>query len=263
MKTKGMLFFDIDGTILNTKHEITERTINALVNAYNKGYRIALASGRCYDGLSDITSKLPIPISKITDNGAYNISEEDTMVSQSTFEQEIVPEIKKIVMSHKARIMYFTGRKWGLENRDELYEEEVRIVRTEGMVENLDSVAKRMSINKLLAFADPEESLTICNRLREAFPSLNITLSSPTFTEINTSDADKGKGIRDLAKYYGVDIRDTIAFGDWDNDIPSFKTAGRAVAMANSSQALLEHATDRTLSNDEDGVAVFIENNLL
>ena len=55
---KGILFFDIDGTLLDSNHKMTDRTKDALKRAYESGYLLALSSGRCIDGLKIIRDEI-------------------------------------------------------------------------------------------------------------------------------------------------------------------------------------------------------------
>ena len=61
-----------------------------------------------------------------------------------------------------------------------------------------------------------------------------------------------------MARRYGVDPAEAVAFGDMPNDLPMLAWAGRGVAMANGHPAVLAAADEVTGSNDEDGVAAFL-----
>ena len=72
---KKIVFTDIDGTLLNTRHELTARTKAALEMAEACGITIALCSGRAHDGLLDITDRLSFTPYLVTLNGAYIIDD--------------------------------------------------------------------------------------------------------------------------------------------------------------------------------------------
>ena len=76
---------------------------------------------------------------------------------------------------------------------------------------------------------------------------------------INNAGVNKGLALETIAERYGIDRKDTIAFGDYDNDIEMLEKAGVGVAMANSTENVLERTALRTESNEDDGVAVFLE----
>jgi len=69
----------------------------------------------------------------------------------------------------------------------------------------------------------------------------------------------KGKSLLEIADKYNIDQKDIIAFGDQMNDKTMIELAGVGVAMANAIEAIKEIADYVTLSNDEDGIANYLE----
>ena len=78
--------------------------------------------------------------------------------------------------------------------------------------------------------------------------------------EINGGGASKGQALCALCEYLGIDIRDTVAFGDGSNDLDMINSAGTGVAMANAVDELKAAADFVTLSNMECGFARALEN---
>ena len=76
----------------------------------------------------------------------------------------------------------------------------------------------------------------------------------PAFTDITAADADKGKGLHAMADYLGLNIEETMAFGDGGNDISIVREAGTGVAMGNAGDNLKQVADYITTHVDEDGV---------
>lgn len=73
------------------------------------------------------------------------------------------------------------------------------------------------------------------------------------------SNSSKGKSLKVLAEYLDIPIKNTIAIGNDNNDISMIDIAGFGVAVENSTDQLKKHAGYITKSNDEDGVAFFLE----
>ena len=76
-------------------------------------------------------------------------------------------------------------------------------------------------------------------------------------------EASKETGIKDIAEKYTIDKKDIYCFGDDHNDIGMFEYCGNSIAMGNAIQELKNIAAYVTTSNDEDGIAEFIENEIL
>jgi hydroxymethylpyrimidine pyrophosphatase-like HAD family hydrolase len=83
--------------------------------------------------------------------------------------------------------------------------------------------------------------------------------SSAALVEISAAGITKAAGLAWLCARQGVAAAEVIAFGDMPNDVPMLTWAGRSVAMAHAHPAVRDVADELTLTNDEDGVAVFLE----
>jgi len=77
------------------------------------------------------------------------------------------------------------------------------------------------------------------------------------------SGTSKINAIKITANLLGIDISDVAAFGDDYNDIEMIEECGTGIAVANAIEQVLMSASHRTVSNDEDGVAAFIEKHYL
>jgi Cof subfamily protein (haloacid dehalogenase superfamily) len=88
----------------------------------------------------------------------------------------------------------------------------------------------------------------------------SVTQAGLDYVEIVPANVDKGTGLAVVAEAVGVDPADVLVFGDMPNDLPMFAWAGWSrVAVANAHPALLAVADEVTLTNDEDGVAVYLD----
>jgi Cof subfamily protein (haloacid dehalogenase superfamily) len=88
----------------------------------------------------------------------------------------------------------------------------------------------------------------------------SVTQAGLDYVEICPPNVNKGTGLAVVAEAVGVDPGDVLVFGDMPNDLPMFAWAGWGrVAVANAHPAVLAVADDVTLTNDEDGVAVYLD----
>jgi len=88
----------------------------------------------------------------------------------------------------------------------------------------------------------------------------SITQAGLGYIEICPPGVDKATGLAVVAEALGVDRHDVLVFGDMPNDLPMFRWAGFArVAVANAHPTVRETADEITLSNDADGVAVYLD----
>ena len=88
----------------------------------------------------------------------------------------------------------------------------------------------------------------------------SVTQAGLDYLEICPANVNKGTGLSVVAEAVGVDPQDVLVFGDMPNDLPMFAWAGWGrVAVANAHPSLLAVADEVTLTNDEDGVAVYLD----
>jgi Cof subfamily protein (haloacid dehalogenase superfamily) len=106
---------------------------------------------------------------------------------------------------------------------------------------------------------DVDDLLEVARRVVPAEVA-SVTQAGLNYVEICPANVDKGTGLSVVAEAVGVDPADVLVFGDMPNDLPMFGWAGWSrVAVANAHPALLAVADEVTLTNDEDGVAVYLD----
>ena len=76
----------------------------------------------------------------------------------------------------------------------------------------------------------------------------------PLFADIIARGNSKSHGIDQMLAYYGIDLKDTMAFGDGGNDIPMLKHVGMGIAMGNAAPHIQAAADYITTSVDEEGI---------
>ena len=96
---------------------------------------------------------------------------------------------------------------------------------------HLQSGATKLSLS-----VEPDQAADVVAMAREWLEPANlvVTPSLPIYIEINDKEANKGTALRALAELCGVDMEETMAIGDGQNDLPMFAAAGLSVAMANA-----------------------------
>lgn len=266
-----LIAFDLDGTILNRDHEISERSVTALKQASEQGIHIVPATGRSY-------SEIPINLREqsfiryvITMNGAQVY---DTREKKVLHRAEIAAEkaVQLVTYMDTLPVIYEClqeGRGWMdrtfYDRIDEFikastYRELLKNTRTP--VENLRDLIDRRNkpVQKLqMFFKDLSFHGDILRTMPEKYPDMAISASIGSNIEINSKEASKGNALCVLCNYLNLDVADTIAFGDGLNDISMLRMAGIGVAMANSVPEILEISDAVTENNDSDGVALAIE----
>lgn len=128
------------------------------------------------------------------------------------------------------------------------------------IVTHIESVLDHSGVAKLLVQfpSDAVEYLQLLGEL--ALPGIEVTCSSSDFCEITSAGVTKARALaRVVEDELGRTAAEVIAFGDMPNDIPMLQWAGSGIAVSNAHESVLSVADQVTESNDDDGVAYFLE----
>lgn len=268
---KGIITLDLDGTLLNSKKELSEGNLAALKKAADAGWEIVPTTGRFYGGMPDFIRGLPFVHYAITINGAYVedlLEGNEIYAAEMPYKQAIdimkyldkLPVIYDCYMDNDAFMTEALKAKVDeiVENpriRKMFYDLRKPVPELKEFLEN-----RGQDVQKIQFFTkDADLRLHLLEELPKVFENIAVSSSSPQNIEINQAKATKGLALIALAEYLGLDRSRTIAMGDGLNDISMLEEAGIGIAMANGCDEALDAADWVTSHCDEDGVAKAIE----
>jgi Cof subfamily protein (haloacid dehalogenase superfamily) len=272
-----LLALDLDGTLLNSRGDITEKNIEAIRRAEESGVLVTIATGRRFRDALPVAEQLQLNAPVICHNGALlKYAESLETVAVSILAKATVNEILRVGKSYggDALLLYDTVSK----NNVPLQKYIAWSKRLHGAdaenavhhVENLhDIVADYETVHvsfsgACAAMVDLEAVLQSelkdsANILTTVYPSLDFTL-----IDILPPDASKGIGVEKLAVINNLTAENVMVMGDNFNDLEMLEYAGTPVLMGNAAPELLENPKyHQTTSNDESGVARAIEKFIL
>jgi Cof subfamily protein (haloacid dehalogenase superfamily) len=282
-----LFFSDLDGTLLNDEKKVTDKTLDAIKAYLAAGNQFVIASGRASESILGVLRRAGLPTEDIvivSYNGGHTWRTKDG----ATIAKHTIPlETARIILDlcresgiylqtyHKHKVVASTE---GEELDYYLTNSRMEAILTDDILEFGEEPYKMLAIaldghEKLLALQ--ERIVQTLGTPQQGDPSkkagtgdcgetgdgggITTLFSEPSFLEIMPSDSGKGNAILDVAKYFGVDIENTYAAGDADNDLSMLQAAGHAVVMCNgtnSAKALADIIT--TTDNNHDGLAEII-----
>lgn len=264
-----LIAFDLDGTMLDDNKELTAENLSALKEAAERGVVLVPATGRIYPAIPDFLKNLSFIRYYILTNGAYVYdSLEDKVIHRGEISSELslrcirymdsLPVIYDCYQDSKGYMtesMYNAAEKF-FPDQPHMLEMVKRLRKpVPDLYEYLKSNGK--GVQKLQMFFMEEDMGLREKQLEtfsEVFPELVATSSVKNNIEINSVNAGKGKALNVLAQRLGINIEDTVAFGDGTNDIEMLKAAGCGVAMENASAQVKAAADVITANNNDSGV---------
>ena len=258
-----LIVADLDGTLLNSSVELSDRTVDAINRYQNAGGLFTYATGRSEESAKEFADKAGIKIPGISFNGGKVVSLIDGNVIYETFlDAEASKKAYTALRAlNKNVIVYLEKSRHVAEYTAVIDRYLERIRRGVHIVRDIDAViGDGRSLKKLLVIDPKQEGELILDTIRPFFgKNFNSVKSDPQFYEILPPGTTKGAALAVLANYLGVSLADTIAVGDHLNDVPMIQAAGLGVAVANAVDEALEAAGYVTASNNDDGVAQLID----
>lgn len=265
MKIK-LIASDMDGTLLNDRSELTDRTVRALMMAAERGVYFVLASGRMARAMRPYAERLPMNAPIIADNGAliYDLRTDETLFKITLDE----PDVLSVLRETEAMGLYvqsYIGDDYYFEREAEYSRSYARSVHVEGKCAGTKlSRFKTDEVLKLLIVDEPARIEKIRPQFIEKFgDKMNVAVSRPHFLEFTHKQAEKGLALKMLAEMLGVDRAQIAAFGDAQNDLSMIAYAGIGCAVRSARPEVLEAADEVVPGNGEDGVAQWIEERIL
>ena len=264
MKRSRILALDLDGTLLNSKKEISPLTLNALLQEEGRGAAVVLVSGRPIHGCAPFVSAL-----RLKEFGGYVIAFNGAQILDCSTQQMLfqsgVPTEWLFYLHSLSRqqpscaLMTYSGEEVLTEDSENPYVQYAAQINRMSVrqVERIFETVKE-SVPKCIIAGEPEQLDKIHTESAARRTKLTFVRSEPFFLEIMPEGIDKGASLARLLTLIGAEASCVIAFGDSYNDATMLSVAGTSVAMGNARPEICAMADFTTASNDADGIASFL-----
>ena len=265
-----LIAFDLDGTLLDRQKNIPEANLQALKAAAEAGALLVPATGRIYTGIPELIRTLPGARYFITINGAYAY---DAAEDRNLYSSELSVDtcLRLIDYMDRLPVIYDCYQdNWGYITRS-MFQRAGDFIPDPGIMKMMwelrtpvDDLAETLQqrgrpVQKMqMHFQDLAERDRQLKLVAERFPETAVSSSLPWNIEINSAGATKGRALKALCQALGIDLRDTLAFGDGTNDLDMIRTAGIGIAMGNGAEEVKAVADWVAPNNDDAGVAAGI-----
>ena len=241
---------DIDGTLVNDEKQLPPDFTDIIDILDKKGISFAVSSGRSYSALIDQFSFIAEKISFICDNGSY-IVDKGEIISRSVIPQKAVHEILKTCYENELCPLLCGENGTYYSSKSVEYEQEVaRYYNNTVYMEKLYDC--RDNIFKIAIYGKDGIETNGLPVLNSRFGSnLTVSLSGYYWVDIMNPGINKGRGIQILQNKLGASYEETMAFGDYLNDIEMLEHAYYSFAMENAHPMVKKTANFSTGTNNE------------
>ncbi len=264
-----MVVLDLDGTLTNSKKELSERNRLALIKLQEQGVKVVLASGRPTYGIVPIAEALELKRFGgyiLAYNGGVILDcGSGEVVYSNVLPDDLIAPLYRYSTEAECVILSYKNEFIITEQPDDKYvaiEAHLNKMAVRGVESFVEAFSEPLP--KCLTVGDPEKILKLEQQIKGLYGDrMGVFRSEPFFLELVPLGIDKAFSLGRLLEHTGGAKEELTAFGDGFNDLSMIEFAGVGVAMSNAQDIVKERADFVALSNDEDGVAVYIEKLLL
>lgn len=273
MSNYKMITFDIDGTLVDSKKELSQVNIDAMNKAIDAGKEVVLCTGRSMAELEMFFDLVPRLRYLVMASGAivYDCKEKSYIYSN-----EIQPDMyEELIQIGKLEdcMIQFIGQtceieKECFEHLDRYYMSQYYksydqvCLKQDDLLESYR--ANPIPMAKINFYhTDVEGRDRTENRIKERNLPVDMVYAEKTSLECCLTGTNKGTGLIKLCEHLGITLEEVISVGDSYNDIDVLKISGLSVAVANARQEVLDLCDVTVADNDHDGCAEAVYEYLL
>ena len=265
-----LLALDLDGTLTNSKKQITPHTLETLIRAQQeKGLKIILATGRPTYGVAPLANALQLDKFGgfiLAYNGGEIINwRTHEIMYKNLLDHDVLPYLYECAKKNDFAIVTYENEYVLTEKPNDEYvlkEALLNVMKIKKVDNFLEAV--RHPIAKCLIVGEPTRLAILEKEMQEQLKDrMGVFRSEPYFLELVPKGIDKARSLSVLLEELELKREELMAAGDGFNDLSMVRFAGMGVAMANAQDVVKENADFITLSNDEDGVAYAVEKFIL
>lgn len=257
-----LVVIDLDNTLLNDEHKISERNSEMVQKVRSKGIEVIIATGRMYISAKPYLKDLSLKNSAIVYNGAMvKDIETDKTVYHKPIDKIHAKEIIRDIKNEGLHLNLYQNDKLYVDSDNKYTKRYEKISGVKAIkVEDLTEMDIVDPTKMLIIEDDPELHLYYQKYLESKYGDIiNVTESKKYFIEIGAKDVNKGKTLQQLIKEKDIDKDEIIAIGDSYNDIEMLSYAGIGIAMENAPEKVKNRADMVAPDNEKDGVAVILD----
>jgi hypothetical protein len=268
-----LIAVDIDGTLLNSRFQVSNENRAALRRAHDAGIEVVLTTGRRHAFALPIAQELGFDLWLISSNGAITKS-----LHGELFYRDLLPaSVARRVVTHMAAFSQHAVLTFDLETRGALVIEpgaEHNPSLSRWMEKNAEFIQKVSSLEQAIT-TDPVQVMFcgVIPRMNEAEACLgsgdfagDITVLKTQYEHRNmcimdvlNGNCSKGHALKRWLAHRGIRCSEVMAIGDNYNDVEMLEIAGIPVIMENACEELKQNGWRITLTNDQSGVAAALE----
>lgn len=257
---------DLDGTLLNAHHKISEYTKTVFQELHNQNYLVIVATGRHHLDAMPLVESLGVPLYLVTSNGARIHSPTKELLFSVNMESDHVKSILSLDIDPEITTVLFRENVWQTNKHNEKLNSFQTELNYHPELVDFSTVEDLSAIKVFFTHEKHFKLLELREQILEHHSDLfSHAFSLPICLEFMDKSVDKSVAIAKILEKENLIFEEAISFGDGFNDENMLKATGKGLVMGNAPDSLknkLSHL-EVILTNDNDGVAKHLHQEFL
>lgn len=257
---------DLDGTLLNSDHVVSNYTKAVFKELHKQNYLIIVATGRHHIDAMAIIDKLDFPVYLVTSNGARIHSPQKELLYSLNMNDESVKAVLSLDIDPEITTVLFRETVWQTSKVNKKLNDFQKDLAYPPQVVDFSTLDDYNAIKIFFTHDDHQKLLKLREQILQYYPNeFSSAFSLPICLEFMDRSVDKSVAISKILEKEGFVFDETIAFGDGFNDEKMLSASGLGLIMGNAPESLKNKLSHLKViaDNNEDGVAKFILTNIL
>ncbi len=252
-----LIALDIDGTLLNSQHQLSPSNEAALRRAMDAGVKIVLATGKTRTSAVPLIAKLGLETPGVYNQGVVVYAGDGSILYEQILARPLAQRVVDVATAVSCSMVAYARGNIVTNVRDEYTDVFIKYHEpTPIAYGSWDALFQARAVNKFIMVSTKERIDHIRPQLQQAIGhEATIVQALDYMVEILPLGASKGDGLRRVLSHLQIDPAHILAMGDGENDVEMLQLAGLGVAMGNAMPSAKAAADAVTGTNDEDGVA--------
>lgn len=263
-QTYSIVFLDIDGTLLDSGHNISPNTKGLLNRLERRGVPVILCSARYPDGVEFVVRQAELKSPIVCYGGGLILDGDRSILADRGIDIRTAVRIKRFVDERFPELVTsaYLYNIWLVDDgTNPLIQREAGVIQCHPLSGSLETASQTMDhVHKLLCMGPPGQILRLQKEAAPLFPEAEFLSSGAAYLEILPSGVSKRAAMQALLPRYRLGREASVACGDHFVDLEMLQYAGLGVAMGNAPEAVKAAADRVTASNDEEGVYIALKN---
>ena len=266
LKNIKVVVSDLDGTLLNPQHKISEYTKSIFQELHNQNYLLVVATGRHHLDAMAIIETLEVPVYLVSSNGARIHSPNKEELFAFNLKSDVVKAALNVEIDPKITVVLFKENVWQTNKWNEKLNAFQADLKYRPELVDYKTLEDFSAIKIFFSSDNHDKLVTLKDAiLANSSDDLHHAFSLPTCLEFMDKSVDKAVAIQKVLEKEGFSLEEAVSFGDGFNDVQMLASTGKGLIMGNAPALLKETLPNLEViaTNAEDGVAKYIASKIL